>query len=126
MVSLTLAIALAVRLIGAFFVSAGFTSGVVVVAIGISLKGLSYDYSKAQCCRIPENSPPGRPQTGSSPLSTNLLDDPAAPHGAGLKTPTGPCQQVYNPGLGPLSESWVVGATTKQSICNSLREPARH
>jgi hypothetical protein len=39
--------ALAVRLIGAFFVSAGFTSGVVVVAMGISLKGLDYYYSKA-------------------------------------------------------------------------------
>src|SRR6185295_10621366 len=39
MVSFTLAMALAVRLMGAFFVSAGFTSGV-VVAMGISLKGL--------------------------------------------------------------------------------------
>jgi hypothetical protein len=52
MVSLTLAMALAVRLIGAFFVvSAGLTSGVVVVAIGISLKGLVYYYSKARCRR---------------------------------------------------------------------------
>jgi len=32
---------------GAFFVSAGFTSGVVVVAMGISLKGLSNYYNKA-------------------------------------------------------------------------------
>jgi hypothetical protein len=31
---------------GAFFVSAGFTSGVVVVAMGISLKGLDYHYNK--------------------------------------------------------------------------------
>jgi len=51
MISLTLLTALAVKLMGAFFVSAGFTSGVVVVAIGISLKGLAWlsrhHYNKA-------------------------------------------------------------------------------
>jgi hypothetical protein len=40
--------ALAVKLMGAFFVSAGFTSGVVVVAMGISLKGLINYYNKAR------------------------------------------------------------------------------
>src|SRR6266576_3434290 len=43
-ISLTLATAFAVRLIGAVFTSGVFTSGVVVVAIRISLKLLSRDY----------------------------------------------------------------------------------
>src|ERR1700730_2855258 len=47
MISFTLLTALAVRLMGAFFVSAGFTSGVVVVAICISLKGLTIIIAKA-------------------------------------------------------------------------------
>jgi hypothetical protein len=46
MISLTLVTALVVKLIGAFLISAGFTSGVVVVAIGISLKGLTISIAK--------------------------------------------------------------------------------
>jgi hypothetical protein len=47
MISLTLVTALAVKLMGAFLVvSTGFTSGVVVVAIGISLKGLTMSIAK--------------------------------------------------------------------------------
>jgi hypothetical protein len=72
---------------GGFLVSAGFTSGVVVVAICISLKALAMIIAKPH---------PGRWQNlarqASASVDSSQLDDPTLSYGAGPKTPHRACQ----------------------------------
>ena len=105
MISLTLRTALGVRLIGGFFVSAGFTSGVVVVAISISLKVLPIIITK------PVSSTARKFAGWLDDLTSHSFDDPDRAHVARKNGPPDYCQQVYNSALGPYPSAGC-GATT--------------